>query len=655
MPRARALHKDTGGIALDAFRGMNTQVHPSKLKPGEMSLSINNSSKWGNCRKEHGWGVVNDADLSASGGAQSRMTTDRALFTGANAGAVTGVIPYRYTTAALAAVQSKRLAFCGRQLYDDVGNASFLPSATAYQIHQWASSPAGDLPVVAEWDGNLFLSIGRETTAGVANGIQVWDGATSTNFSGAGGWADTNIGGGAWVGNDIRPAWMAVNWGYLVCGGYYDATAGVYKHNTIKAVDLNAAGAPTNWMENVLGAGGDKDGSYINGMIAFGDHIFVFTRNSDIIRLSWLSDLNIEGISVGGTIITDRARRISYQNGCAAGHSLVIAGQRLLWLADDGVWMLDNSESLVPTRVSEKLDGPNGVWDTVTKGSLSGACATYDEQLRQVLFSVPYSGSTTNNVVIVAQLPDNDYEANDFRTWDWHLRDRAAASLAYDPGTRTILWGSSVDSGLLCEDAFTTKQAGPTTATNIASTGVSYTVTTLTDTGAAFTPDALIGLPVTIRHAADGDIATAWITDNTATVLTFDALSIIPSANDEYFIGGIHWAAILNEFQFEDKMFFLTGFLKFATSGAAATIYSELYPDNQISPTVQSHAVAIPSTIPVTIPFTVGGSGEIVKKLYSDDRAVSMTIGVREHGYSATPRLLRIDLPVHRITRSRRR
>jgi hypothetical protein len=656
MPRYQPLHKDRGGIAVDTFYGVNTQQHASKLRRGELATSLNNTSRFGNLRKEHGWDVVNGADLTASG---SRMTDDHAAFDGTNAASVTGVIPYKYTAAAGAGLAEARLAFCGPELYDDVGNASFDPSSATYQIHTWGSAPSGDLPCWAEWDGNLFLSIGRDTTSGVGNGIQVWDGSTLTAFTGAGNWAVTNIN-ASWANTDIRPQFMAVNWGYLVCGGVYNATATNYTHSTIYAVDLN--GTATDWLTNVLGAGGDKTGTPMNGMIAFGDHVLVFTRNGDIIRLSWLSDLNIEGVAVGGTIITDRDRRISYQNGCAAAHSLTIAGQRLLWIADDGIWMLENSESLVPVRISEKLDGPSGIWDGVTKASLSGAYGAYDQELRQVLFAVPYGGSTKNNKVIVAQLPEDEYQAGDYRSWDWSVRDRCAASMAYDPGTRTTIWGQSVASGLLCEDNIDQVQAGATVDTNEAATGVSYTSTTLTDTGksggSAWTADELIGMPVVVKYAGTGLADTTWIGDNTDNDLTWDtdmALSATPTANDEYRVGGIHWAAILNEEQFEDVMFFGTGYARIGTLNGNSTVQSEIYVNSEANPTTQSHTLAAPGVVPVAVPFAVGGTAETNEKIYVDKRTSVVALGFRDVGYTGTPRVIRIDLPTKRITRTRRR
>jgi len=671
MPRARQLHKDTGGIAVDEFHGVNTQRHRSKLQRGELAVSLNNTSRFGDLRKEHGWGVVNNADLTAAGGAQSRMTDDKALFTGGNAASVTGVYPYRYTQTSAAAVQTSAIAICDKQVYGDLRNTSFLPTGAAYQLHSFSGTgQTGDLPVFAEWDGFVFFSIGRETTSAAWSGgvsvdsLQVYD---PDNRAGAGAgvhdfkvWWDA-LGSVSFLGADVRPLYMAINWGWLILGRVYDKTNTAYEHNTIYYIDLNtSAGTPaTTWGIDILGDGGDRDASYINGMIAFGDHVFCFTRHGHISRLSYLTDINNEGINLSSiSFVEDKEKRIAYQNGCAAGHSLVLAGQRLLWLADDGVWMLEHSESLLPVRVSEKLDGFSGIWANVNKDAIEGACATYDLELRQVLFSVPYGASTKNNKVIVAQLPEDEYQAADYRTWNWSVRDRCAASIAYDPDTRTILWGQSVASGLLCEDDTSAGQGGETTDTNEAATGVSYTSTVLTDTGQSWTADELIGMPVTVKYAGTGLADTTWIGDNAATTLTWDtdmALSATPSANDEYRIGGLHWSAILNEEQFEDEMFFGTGFVRMGVTGGNATVQSEIYVDSETNPTVKSHALAAPGVVPVAVPFAVGGQAEVNEKIYADKRTSVVAFGFRDIGYSGVPKVIRIDMPTKRINRTRRR
>jgi hypothetical protein len=650
MPRARPLHKETGGIVLDTFRGLNTQKHASKLAPGELSFSLNNTSKWGNLRKEHGWTVVNSDELGKTG-TPSRLTTDHTAYDGSNAGAISGVKAFRYIGSGGAMV-TNYVAVCGAEVYHAIDNSTD-PTSASYQLHTFSGTGAsGDLPCFAEWDGYLFFSIGRETTSAAwgVDAIQVFD---PLNRSGLGAgvhdfkaWADAVISTTFSATEDRRPLWMAVNWGYLVIAGTYNKSAATYSATTLYYVDLNS---PANsWNTNILGQGEDYGDTYINGMIAYGDHIMIFTRHRDIVRFQNLTGLNIEGIAIGGTLGTDNARRIAYQNGCAAGHSLVLAGKRLLWLADDGVWMLESSESLLPVRVSEKLDGKDGIWDTVNLDHIEGACAIYDESLRQIVFSVPYNSSTVNNKEIVAQLPDNDYEAEDFRTWDWSLRDRVAGSLDYDKIAGKVLWGSSLDSGLVCLDSDSAVTGGPVTATNIGATGVSYTTTAMTDTGASFEVDALVGLPLTTPAQS------TWITDNDGTSVTYLGLDAAPAANTEYAIGGILWHVIFNEFQKEDPVFWGTGFFRRIVNGTT-TVYTDQYADGSPDATTAEYSVAgglIPPFIP---PQVIPAAGEVVEKLYSDKRATTMKLGFREHGYSSTPRVIRVDWPIHRLTRTRRR
>ena len=93
------------------------------------------------------------------------------------------------------------------------------------------------------------------------------------------------------------------------------------------------------------------------------------------------------------------------------------------------------------------------------------------------------------------------------------------------------------------------------------------------------------------------------------------------------------------------------------TSDSAATVYSVLYPDDRAS-IVDTHFIAqdTGNALPQIVPFVVGGALIYeTYKLYADQRVARMGFEFWEQGYTAQPELVRLDMPIKRITQTRRR
>ena len=128
------------------------------------------------------------------------------------------------------------------------------------------------------------------------------------------------------------------------------------------------------------------------------------------------------------------------------------------------------------------------------------------------------------------------------------------------------------------------------------------------------------------------------------------------AAGAPYTVGGMAYRAKFAEPEYEDEMFWGTGEMRWIPGGNT-TLYTVLYPDDKAS-ILAEHALASThgAIVPLTVPFVVGGNLQYQNyKLYADQRVARMGLEFLEQSYGVTPEFVRLDMPVKRLTRTRRR
>lgn len=145
---------------------------------------------------------------------------------------------------------------------------------------------------------------------------------------------------------------------------------------------FSALGDPESWPALNFIDVGKGDGDQITGLAILLDRL-VITKNNSV----WL----LEGDSSSTFVL----RRISDEAGCVDQHTIVVVKNTLGMLARDGFYFFDGVRMVL---ASEKI---LGTFDTLNKSQFGLAAAIHYPSIRKVLVSVPGTGLTYNNTVLV--------------------------------------------------------------------------------------------------------------------------------------------------------------------------------------------------------------------------------------------------------------
>ena len=270
-----------------------------------------------------------------------------------------------------------------------------------------------------------------------------------------------------------------------------------------------------------------EDRRAVTGIIEFADMLCVGTLRS----ISVIRDIDR---SFAGLVLRNRVQEYGFASGFALKE---IDGR--LWFLDPtrGVCRMDASGNV--EEVSREI-----VDDLTTDLEPTRAAFAYmglNVRLKQLWLSVTLDAGATNTRVYVCQYDEwkqTDYGPQPKWTGPFTLPAASFAAMTGSDSNENLHFGSN--DGFIYEANRAVRQDG--TPSDVANgTATSGSTTTCTDTGAGFPTagSALKGVEVTIKDATDGTYATATITSNTATILTFAAIGFAVASGDKYWIGPI--------------------------------------------------------------------------------------------------------------------
>lgn len=281
-------------------------------------------------------------------------------------------------------------------------------------------------------------------------------------------------------------------------------------------------GLPNNWpVTNSIKGVSSKDGKGVTGIYAAFESLIIFTRQA-VWRLTGYDNTSFQ------------LQLVSDKCGCVSGHTVVMDGERMYWLGQDGVYGWAGSGEPVnlssPPVEAGVVRGIGGTMERLTLGYAHRAVAVYDEYEGEVRFHVPLDGENTNRYSIVLDLQAQAFNLDcveDF-TWEGIFQgpDGEDFSIAGDiAGGLWQTWISNSDGAFGFEPVQSVSAA---------------TVRTATVSGTPFPTSSggLAGCPVW-QVSADGTFARSTVASNTSAVLTYRRYQTAQSTSTQMVVGGI--------------------------------------------------------------------------------------------------------------------
>ena len=281
-------------------------------------------------------------------------------------------------------------------------------------------------------------------------------------------------------------------------------------------------GLPNNWpVVNSLKGVYSKDGKGITGLYSAFESLIIFTRQA-VWRLT-----GYDNTSFQLQLVTDKC-------GCVSGHTVVMDGERLYWLGQDGVYGWAGSGDPVRISSPQSPDGDaRGIDDTMSRLSLAyahRATALYDEYDKEIRFHVPLDGEPTNRYSLVLSLQTGTWSLDTCEDYTWECiiqgPDGEDVSVAGD--AFGCIWQTAISNS---DGAY-----GFEPVQSISSA----TVRTATVSGTPFptASEGLAGCPVW-QVTSGGVWARNRVASNTSSVLTYCRFQTAQAAATQMAVGGI--------------------------------------------------------------------------------------------------------------------
>ncbi len=315
------------------------------------------------------------------------------------------------------------------------------------------------------------------------------------------------------------------------------------------------------------------DGSVITAIHSAHQLLLVFKQNS-----TW--------ILVGDDPTSWSLRLLDPEIGCLSPRSVVTVEGVTYWWSDQGPVQWDGAASSIRV-IGTPLLAPTLSKDAVNSAQLDKVVAAADVTTQQLLFALPTTGVTRNDMILPFA-----YRLQRWAADKWSILDAASLATVFDANNRPYTYLGS-HSGQVFKFDNSVQRDGVLSGT-AAGTVTSATASTLTDTTATFltTGGKVIDRYVT-AIAADGfTMQRRRITANTGTALTITPdWATVPNSAYTYIIGGIDFQWDLPEEDF--GLTFMKKRLEFfyllaKSTDAAVVLMVDYFKDRQTDPTKTS-------------------------------------------------------------------
>lgn len=269
---------------------------------------------------------------------------------------------------------------------------------------------------------------------------------------------------------------------------------------------------------------GDDD--RLTALYPFGSVLLAF-KQRHVYRVSWVVQPQ-----------TDAAVHLTDYRG-AVNQRCVAAFEGTIYAIDQaGAWMMNRTGGAMPISAPIQNLWRDGTLDfTNTKWWF----VQVDPEQRVVRFHVSYAADSET---YPSRWLEWNVDAKQWSTGKTYVGQLGGACLIERSGRARVLAGGEDDRTYLFHEAETDGVSA-----QIRGTATGATATTLSDSAAPFTADALIGVPVAIISGT-GKGQIRRITANTTTQLTVATWTTTPDTTSVYLVGAVEWNWTSKRFEF---------------------------------------------------------------------------------------------------------